>query len=61
MASYTPLLFHRRPPYNNTPGGRVIEDDLMSLCSMAEVTLPRISREVRRREKSEVRKVSGIP
>jgi len=52
MASYTPLLFQRKPPqlYHREPGGD-IEDDMMSLYSVAEVTLPRItSRDIRRRD-----------
>jgi hypothetical protein len=52
MASYTPLLFHRKPPqlYHREPGGD-IEDDMMSLYSVADVTLPRItSRDMRRRD-----------
>jgi len=52
MASYTPLLFHRKPPhlYYREPGGD-IEDDMMSLYSVADVTLPRItSRDIRRRD-----------
>lgn len=53
MASYTPLLFHRRPSqlHHHRDPGRDVEDDMVSLYSVAEVSLPRItSREVKRRE-----------
>lgn len=53
MASYTPLLFHRRPSqlHQHRELGREVEDDILSLYSVAQLSLPTItSREVRRRE-----------
>ncbi|XP_033610241.1 dual specificity tyrosine-phosphorylation-regulated kinase 4 isoform X3 [Cryptotermes secundus] len=53
MASYTPLLFHRKPSqlYHHRAPGRDVEDDLVSLCSVVDVTLPRITpRDVKRRD-----------
>jgi hypothetical protein len=53
MASYTPLLFHRKASqlYDHRAPGRDVEDDLVSLYSVADVTLPRITpRDVRRRD-----------
>jgi hypothetical protein len=53
MASYTPLLFHRRPSqlhHHHGPGCEV-EDDMLALYSVADMSLPRItSRDVKRRE-----------
>jgi hypothetical protein len=53
MASYTPLLFHRKPSqlYHHRGPGRDVEDDMVSLYSVADVTLPRIMpRDVRIRD-----------
>jgi hypothetical protein len=59
MANYTPLLFHRNPSqlYPHLGQGRDAEDDTVSLYSVAEVALPRItSRNVKRRD-VQVRKI----
>jgi hypothetical protein len=59
MANYTPLLFHRNPSqlYPHVGQGRDVEDDTVSLYSVAEVALPRItSRNVKRRD-VQVRKI----
>ena len=59
MASYTPLLFHRRPSHLHHRGPTApgvcppidLEDDMVSLYSVADVTLPRITaRDLRRRD-----------
>jgi hypothetical protein len=59
MASYTPLLFHRKPSqlYHHHGPGCDVEDDMVSLYSVADVTLPRITPRDMRRRDVQLRKV----
>lgn len=58
MSNYTQVLFQRRPGQHDTSTmvrHREIDDDLLSICSVVDITLPRLSREVKKRE--QLRKV----